>query len=93
MAEIAIGVTGCGGRMGRMLLAEIHGTQGCRVAGGIDAAGSAAIGRDLGELAGLGAIGLLAGDDVAALFASADVVVDFTAPDATASTPPPRRDS
>ncbi len=84
MAEIAIGVTGCGGRMGRMLLAEIHGTQGCRVAGVIDAAGSAAIGRDLGELAGLGPIGLLAGDDIAALFASADVVVDFTAPDATA---------
>ena len=85
MAEIAIGVTGCGGRMGRMLLAEIHGTSGCRVAGGIDANGSAAIGRDLGELAGIGPLGLAAGDDVAALFATADVVVDFTAPEATAA--------
>ena len=85
MAEIAIGVTGCGGRMGRMLIAEIHATSGCRVAGGIDAKGSAAIGRDLGELAGLGPLGLAAGDDVAALFAKSDVVVDFTAPDATAA--------
>jgi 4-hydroxy-tetrahydrodipicolinate reductase len=85
MAEIAIGVTGCGGRMGRMLLAEIHGTEGCRVAGGIDMAGSAAIGRDLGELGGFGSIGRAASADIAALFAAADVVVDFTAPDATAA--------
>jgi len=85
MAQIAIGVTGCGGRMGRMLLAEIAGTPGCGIAGGIDAKGNAVVGRDLGELAGLGALGIAAGDDTAALFAAADVVVDFTAPDATAA--------
>ncbi len=85
MAEIAIGVTGCGGRMGRMLLAEIAQTPGCRVAGGVDAKGNRAIGRDLGELGGFGTLGLAAGDDAAALFAASDVVVDFTAPDATAA--------
>ena len=85
MAQIAIGVTGCGGRMGRMLIAEIHGTEGCKVAGGIEAPGNAVLGRDLGELAGLGALGLVAGDDPAKLFAAADAVVDFTAPAATAS--------
>ena len=85
MAEIAVGVTGCGGRMGRMLVAEIAGTAGCRVAGGCDAKGSAAVGRDLGELAGLSALGLVAGDDPARLFAVSDVVVDFTAPAATAA--------
>ena len=85
MAEIAIGVTGCGGRMGRMLLAEIHGTPECRIAGGIDAKGSAAIARDLGELAGFGPIGLAAGDDIAALVEVSDVIVDFTAPDAAAA--------
>jgi 4-hydroxy-tetrahydrodipicolinate reductase len=83
MAEIAIGVTGCGGRMGRMLIAEIHGTEGCKVAGGIEAAGNAVLGRDLGELAGLGALGLAAGDDPHKLFAASDVVVDFTVPAAT----------
>jgi 4-hydroxy-tetrahydrodipicolinate reductase len=85
MAEIAIGVTGCGGRMGRMLIAEISATDGCRVAGGIDAKGQPAVGRDLGELAGLGRLGLLAGDDPESLFARSDVVVDFTVPDATAA--------
>jgi 4-hydroxy-tetrahydrodipicolinate reductase len=83
MAEIAIGVAGCGGRMGRMLIAEIHGTEGCRVAGGFDVKGSAAIGRDLGELAGLGPLGIAAGDDPARLFAAADVMVDFPTPLAT----------
>ena len=82
MAEIAIGITGCGGRMGRMLIAEIEETAGCHVAGGIEAKASPVIGRDLGELAGLGALGVVAGDDPASLFASSDVVVDFTAPDA-----------
>jgi 4-hydroxy-tetrahydrodipicolinate reductase len=84
MAEIAIGITGCGGRMGRMLVAEITGAEGCTVAGGIEAKGNPVIGRDLGELAGLGALGIVAGDDPARLFAASDVVVDFTAPAATA---------
>ena len=84
MAEIAIGITGCGGRMGRMLVAEIAGTEGCTVAGGIEAKGNAVIGRDLGELAGLGVLGIAAGDDPVRLFAASDVVVDFSAPAATA---------
>jgi 4-hydroxy-tetrahydrodipicolinate reductase len=84
MAEIAIGITGCAGRMGRMLIAEVQETAGCRVGGGIEAKGNPAVGRDLGELAGLGALGVKAGDDPAALFAAVDVVVDFTASDAAA---------
>jgi 4-hydroxy-tetrahydrodipicolinate reductase len=84
MAEAGIGITGCGGRMGRMLVAEIHGTEGCRVAGGIEAKGNPVVGRDVGELAGLGSLGIVAGDDAGALFAACDVVVDFTAPAATA---------
>jgi 4-hydroxy-tetrahydrodipicolinate reductase len=83
MTETRIGIVGCGGRMGRMLVQEIAETQGCVVAGGADAPGSAAIGRDLGELAGLTALGLLAGSDRAALFAASDVVIDFTVPGAT----------
>jgi 4-hydroxy-tetrahydrodipicolinate reductase len=85
MAETAIGISGCGGRMGRMLVAEVQGTEGCRVAGGIDAPGSDAIGRDLGTLAGIDALGLVAGTDVARLLAAADVVIDFSAPAASAA--------
>ena len=85
MAELGIGITGCGGRMGRMLLAETLATPGCCLAGGVEAAGSPDLGRDLGELAGAGAVGLVAGADVAALFAAADVVIDFTRPAASAA--------
>lgn len=83
MAEIGIGITGCGGRMGRMLVAEIVATPGCRLAGGIEAKASPQLGRDLGELAGLGALGLVAGDDIAALLRQSDVVIDFTVPAAS----------
>src|SRR6185312_12581077 len=83
MGGTRIGVVGCGGRMGRMLLAEIAATEGCSVAGGAEAPGSKAIGRDLGELAGIGPLGLAAGSDRATLFAASDVVIDFTIPAAT----------
>jgi len=83
MAEISVGIAGCGGRMGRMLIAEVQASAGCRVGGGIEAAGSPVIGRDLGELAGLGSLGITAGADVAALFKAVDVVIDFTVPAAT----------
>jgi 4-hydroxy-tetrahydrodipicolinate reductase len=83
MAEIGIGITGCGGRMGRMLLAEVHATEGCRLAGGIEAPGSPLIGQDLGEVAGLGTLGRMVGGDPATLFAASDVVIDFTAPAAS----------
>jgi 4-hydroxy-tetrahydrodipicolinate reductase len=83
MAGIRIGVVGCGGRMGRMLIGEIVATEGCTVAGGCEAPGSATIGRDIGELAGLGTLGLAVGGDRAALFAAADVVIDFTVPAAS----------
>jgi 4-hydroxy-tetrahydrodipicolinate reductase len=83
MTGTRIGVVGCGGRMGRMLLGEIAGTEGCAIAGGAEAPSSATIGRDLGELAGIGLLGLTVGGDRAALFAAADVVIDFTVPAAS----------
>ena len=79
MAEIGIGIAGCAGRMGRALVTEVVGTAGARLAGGTD---SSAAG-DLGELAGLGRLGIAAGTDPEALFAAADVVIDFTTPAAT----------
>jgi 4-hydroxy-tetrahydrodipicolinate reductase len=84
MTETRIGVVGCGGRMGRMLVAEIAGTEGCAVAGGAEPAGSPLLGRDLGELAGIGTLGPTATDDAVALFRGADAVIDFTVPTATA---------
>src|SRR5438067_166567 len=58
MAETRIGVIGCGGRMGRMLIADIVASEGCGLSGGLARSGSACLGQDLGELAGIGRIGL-----------------------------------
>ena len=83
MADVRMGVVGCAGRMGTNLLRQIAQTEGAVIGGGTERPGHAAVGRDLGALAGLGDIGLPAGDDPRALFAEVDVVLDFTAPAAT----------
>jgi len=83
MAELRIGVAGAGGRMGRMLVAEIVATPGCHLAGGIEAGSSRELGKDIGELAGIGAVGIVASADIAALFNAADVVIDFSTPEAS----------
>src|SRR5690606_41082083 len=78
-----IGVVGAGGRMGRMPVAEIAATEGCRLAGATERPGSEVLGRDAGELAGAVALGVAVSADADALFAAADAVIDFTAPAAT----------
>jgi 4-hydroxy-tetrahydrodipicolinate reductase len=83
MSEMRLIVAGAGGRMGRTLIKAIAETKGLVVAGAVDAAGSAAIGRDAGELAGLGANGVKVGTDAAPLLAGADGLIDFTIPAAT----------
>jgi 4-hydroxy-tetrahydrodipicolinate reductase len=83
MAGTKIGVVGCGGRMGRMLVAEIAGTEGCSVAGGCAKPGSAHVNHDIGELAGIGRTGIPVGDDPAKLIRDSEVVIDFTTPAVT----------
>ncbi len=84
MARTKIGVVGCGGRMGRMLVAEIAATEGCAVAGGSEAPGSGYVNQDIGELAGIGRIGIPVGETVDKLIRDSDVVLEFTSPAATA---------
>ncbi|HEX2114476.1 MAG TPA: 4-hydroxy-tetrahydrodipicolinate reductase [Alphaproteobacteria bacterium] len=78
-----IGVMGCGGRMGQMLVREIATTPGCVVAGGTESPSSDKVGRDVGELAGLAALGIKVAADPAAVFDAADAVIDFTVPAAS----------
>ena len=84
MSEIGMGVIGCGGRMGRMLVAEIVAGDGVSLAGGCTAPGGALIGRDVGEVPGLGKLGLTIGDDARRLIGDSDVAIDFSQPAATA---------
>jgi 4-hydroxy-tetrahydrodipicolinate reductase len=83
MAEIRIGILGCAGRMGRMLVAETKALAGLSLAAGGEAPGSPMLGRDIGELAGIGRVGLSATSDLAAVFAAAEAVIDFTTPAAS----------
>ena len=76
-------VNGCAGRMGRVLIRLIAAQDGVELAGGLEAAGSAALGQDLGILAGGEKLGLTASDDALALLNQADGVIDFTTPAAT----------
>jgi 4-hydroxy-tetrahydrodipicolinate reductase len=85
MAEIGMGVIGCGGRMGRMLLAEIAAAEDCALVGGTAAPGSAHVGSDLGELAGIGSIGLAAGNAAGELIRTSDVIIEFSVAAATTS--------
>ncbi|MBK8159746.1 MAG: 4-hydroxy-tetrahydrodipicolinate reductase [Rhodospirillaceae bacterium] len=79
-----VGIAGCAGRMGQMLLKMLAQAPGVLVVGGTERRGSQALGMDLGALAGTEPFGITVGDDPAVLFDTADVVIDFTNPSATA---------
>ncbi|PKU23520.1 4-hydroxy-tetrahydrodipicolinate reductase [Telmatospirillum siberiense] len=79
-----IGIVGCAGRMGQMLVAEVLNGEGLALSGGTERPGGDAVGRDLGELLGRGRLGLPVGSDAKALFAASDVVIDFTSASAAA---------
>jgi 4-hydroxy-tetrahydrodipicolinate reductase len=83
MADMRLVVAGAGGRMGRTLIKAIADTRGLTLAGAVDAPGSAVIGRDAGELAGLGTNGIKVFADPAPLLAEADGLIDFTIPAAS----------
>ena len=78
-----IAIAGAAGRMGRMLLTEINGTEGAEIAGGLERAESVDVGADLGSLIGIAPLGIAVSDDPDVVFAAADVMIDFTLPAAT----------
>lgn len=78
-----IGIVGCAGRMGRMLVKAVHETEGAELSAGSEQPGSEFISQDPAVLAGLPASDLEIMDDPAGVFALSDVVVDFTVPAAT----------
>ncbi|QDC01879.1 4-hydroxy-tetrahydrodipicolinate reductase [Mesorhizobium sp. 8] len=81
--DMGLVVVGAGGRMGQTLIRTIAAIPGARLAAAIERTGSPALGRDAGELAGIGANGIVIGDDPLPAFAKADGVLDFTQPAAS----------
>ncbi|MDP6486269.1 MAG: 4-hydroxy-tetrahydrodipicolinate reductase, partial [Alphaproteobacteria bacterium] len=83
MTEVAVGVAGVCGRMGRMLVREICATSRVRLAAASEAPGHECIGGDAGEIAGLDPLGVTVSGDVAHLFEPCRAVIDFTTPEAS----------
>jgi 4-hydroxy-tetrahydrodipicolinate reductase len=69
--------------MGCSLIRAIHVLEGVTLHGAIERDGSEMIGRDAGEIAGLGPNGITIAADALATIANADGLIDFTAPAAS----------
>ena len=82
-SDMRVVIAGAGGRMGRTLIHAVAATKGLTLVGAVEAAGSAVIGRDAGELAGLGLNGIKVTSDAAPLLKSADGLIEFVVPAAT----------
>ncbi len=78
-----IGIVGCAGRMGRMLVGAVLDTDGVDLAGATERAGSDAVGRDVGEFLGRRQTGRVIDTDTLRLFEVSDAVIDFTTPAAS----------
>ncbi|MDX8521046.1 4-hydroxy-tetrahydrodipicolinate reductase [Mesorhizobium dulcispinae] len=81
--DMGLVVVGAAGRMGQTLIRAIHSMPGARVAGAVERRDSPHLGKDAGELAGIGIINVPIVDDPLPAFAKADGVLDFTAPKAS----------
>ncbi len=71
--------------MGKAIVAEILKTPGASLAGGFERPGGPDIGKDIGVLAGLDAIGLAVEDSAEKGLARAGALIDFTAPSVSAA--------
>lgn len=82
---VRVVIVGASGRMGNTLVACARHMQGVVVTAAVDRPDNPAVGRDVGELAGIGAIGVKVSRDLAAVVGEGDVVVDFSDPKSTAA--------
>ncbi len=83
MEKMRLVVAGASGRMGQMLVKAIAAHDATVLAGALERPGSPALGRDAGEVAGIGALGVTMTDDPLEALLKADGVIDFTTPEAT----------
>jgi 4-hydroxy-tetrahydrodipicolinate reductase len=80
---VRIAVIGVTGRMGQALLRVAPGFPQLIITGAIASPASLALGRDAGELAGLGPTNLIVSSDLPRALADADVAIDFSQSAAT----------
>ncbi|MBE0509004.1 MAG: 4-hydroxy-tetrahydrodipicolinate reductase [Marinospirillum sp.] len=78
---IKVAIMGAGGRMGRTLIQAVQDNPDVQLAAGIVEPDSSLVGVDLGELAGLGKLGIKTSGSLEA--ADFDLLIDFTTPAVT----------
>jgi 4-hydroxy-tetrahydrodipicolinate reductase len=78
-------VSGAGGRMGRLIVSIILAEHDHQLVGALEATGAPTMGKDAGEVAGSGPVGVLISDDYAALARPDTVTLDFTSAEASLS--------
>src|SRR3989338_10130673 len=75
---VKIVVTGAAGRMGRSIINVIRDTNQTELVGAVEKPGHADIGKDIGEAAGAGKLGIKLADNFEKVIKKADCVIDFT---------------
>jgi 4-hydroxy-tetrahydrodipicolinate reductase len=80
---LGIIVCGVGGRMGGAVIRVAQQTAAVKVVGAIDRPGSARIGKDAGEISGIGRIGVAVSDRIVPVIKANSVIIDFTTPEAS----------
>ena len=78
-----IAVMGAAGRMGKTLIEAVRQASDTTLGAAIDRPDSSLVGADVGELAGVGKIGLILQGDLQAVLDQFDVLIDFTHPSVT----------
>ena len=76
-------IMGAAGRMGQAVTRILHEMPNCSISGGTEPEGSAMIGADIGEVAGVGKLGIPITVDPLELYIRSEAVIDFTSPAAT----------
>jgi len=76
-------VAGAAGRMGNRIIACLAGLTDLRLVAALEAPGHATIGRDAGDLAGIGKAGVSVGADAAAEITRDRVLIEFSVPEAS----------
>src|SRR2546427_6770773 len=80
---IELVVAGAAGRMGTRIVACLVGNPDLRLVGALEAPAHPTLGRDAGELAGVGRLGVTGGGDPAAVITRNRVLVEFSVPEAS----------
>ena len=81
MADVV--VAGAAGRMGSRLVALLQGDKDLRLAAALEAPGHPAVGKDAGEVAGVGRTGVAITDKPEGALGSERILIEFSVPEAT----------